>query len=211
MQIQEALSESRMEYDVEDFSRYKQYLNTLTKALDKCFEDQKEYLCCKKGCSYCCERGDYPYSQLEFNYLLLGFFKVEPKERMEIIKRIKKLKEEYSALEDKSKFSYRCPFLGDNGLCSVYEYRGLICRIFGIMTLEENGEYTIPFCQELGLNYSKVYNPNIKNFDYDKVKALGYKNYPRAHKVGLRNIMSKDFFEGEPINFGEEKPLIEWL
>lgn len=201
-----------MDYTIDDFSKYKQYLNTISLALDEYFEDQKEYLCCKKGCSFCCERGSYPYSELEFKYLLLGFFKIETGERIKVIERIRDLKEEYSKYTDsETTFSHRCPFLSENKECLVYDYRGLICRTFGIFTQQHNGEYTIPFCHELGLNYSTVYNPEIKNFDYDKVKELGYKNYPKPYKTNLKNLMSETLFVDEPINFGEMKPLIEWL
>ena len=200
-----------MDYTIEDFSKYKQYLNTISKVLDEYFEHQKEYICCKKGCGYCCERGSYPYTDLEFKYLLLGFFKLDMQEQQSVIKRIKKLKEEYNNCEDKANFTHRCPFLNDDKLCSVYDFRGLICRVFGLITCHEDGSYTLPFCQALGLNYSKVYDSETKTIDTDKIIEYGYKNMPEVHRTNLKRLMSPDFFEGEPIDFGEMKPLIEWL
>jgi len=200
-----------MDYTAEDFMYYKQYLNTISTVLNGYFEHQKDYICCKEGCSHCCETGQYPYSDIEFKYLLLGFFKVEINEQQKIIKRIKTLKEDYRNCKNKKDFSHRCPFLNENGVCTVYEHRGLICRTFGLITLHNDGKYTLPFCYSLGLNYSKVYDGETKKIDYDKVKAFGYKNWPEAHRTNLKTLMSKEMFEGEPLNFGELKPLIEWL
>ncbi len=200
-----------MDYSLEDFSKYKQYLNTIQAVLNRYFDDQKEYLCCKAGCSHCCEHGQYPYTDLEFKYLLLGFFKIEKKEQTKVIQRIQDLKEKYKNFQNKSDFSHRCPFLSDDGTCLVYDYRGLICRTFGLITQHTSGKYTLPFCHSLGLNYSEVYNSETQKIDYEKVKKQGYKNLPNAYRTNLKTLTSKDFFEEEPIIFGELKPLIEWL
>lgn len=200
-----------MDYTVEDFAKYKQYLNTIQEVLDGYFEEQKEYICCKKGCALCCENGAYPYSELEFKYLLLGFFKIEPKEQQEVIKRIQELKKHFAELEEKKGFMYRCPFLSEDKTCTVYDYRGLICRTFGLITQHEDGKYTLPFCSSMGLNYSKVYNDENKKIDYDAVKNLGYKEWPKARKTNLKTLMSEKMFECEPLQFGEIKSMVEWL
>ena len=201
-----------MDYTLEDFFVYKRYLNTIDEVLKRYFEDQKEYIFCKKGCSHCCEIGTYPYTDLEFKYLLLGFFRIPMKEQQKVIKRIQDLKKEYQECEDKKKFEHRCPFLDDDGVCTVYEYRGMICRTFGLITMLDDGGCVIPFCQELGLNYSNVYDPINKRIDMEKVKKLGFKNIPHPRKTSLKTIMSPEMFEGEsPIDFGERKALIEWL
>lgn len=195
----------------EELKLYKQYLNTIQAFLDNCFENQKEYLCCQKGCAHCCKKGAYPYSQLEFDYLMVGFFKMEAKEQQEVIKRIKDLKEEYDKCDNKEKFMYRCPFLNENNICTVYDYRGLICRIFGLLKPNKDGEIIMPFCQSLGLNYSKVYNKEKKMLDDELVKKLGYKNTPKAYDLSFKTLMSKDLFENVEIDFGEIKSLVEWL
>ena len=201
-----------MDYTLEDFFVYKRYLNTIDEVLKGYFEDQKEYIFCKKGCSHCCEIGTYPYTDLEFKYLLLGFFRIPMKEQQKVIKRIQDLKKEYQECEDKKKFEHRCPFLDEDGVCTVYEYRGMICRTFGLITMLDDGGCVIPFCQELGLNYSNVYDPINKRIDMEKVKKLGFKNIPHPRKTSLKTIMSPEMFEGEsPIDFGERKALIEWL
>lgn len=191
--------------DFEKLKLYKQYLNTIQDLLDSYFENQKEYLACKKGCSYCCEKGQYPYSELEFEYLLTGFMGLPDNEKQEIIERIKELKETYNGE------MYKCPFLGKDNACMVYNYRGLICRTFGLLKPDKNGEIIMPFCQSLGLNYSKVYDRERKMLDENLIKNGEYKNTPKAYQIGLKTLMSEDLFEGEPLKFGEIKSLIDWL
>ena len=200
-----------MDYSIEELSEYKKYLNTIDKVLEKYFEHQKEYIFCKKGCSHCCETGQYPYSELEYKYLILGFFKLPREEQEKIIIKIQNLKKEYDNFEDKKEFSHRCPFLNEDGICSVYEYRGVICRSFGLITLLDSGKCVIPFCHGLGLNYSNVYDPVKKGIDFKKVEELKYKNKPHARKTNIKTLMSPDMFVGEPLDFGETKALIEWF
>lgn len=191
--------------DFEKLKRYKQYLNAIQAILDKYFDDQKEYISCKKGCAHCCEKGLYPYSQLEFDYLMLGFFKLEPEEQGKVIQRIQKLKEENNGE------MHRCPFLSDDKVCTVYDYRGLICRTFGLLKPNKDGEIIMPFCQSLGLNYSKVYNREEKCLDMELVEKYGFKKTPKAYNLSFKVLMDKDLFEGEPLDFGEIKSLHEWL
>ena len=200
-----------MEYSINDFSKYKQYLNTIDIVINGYFEDQKEYIFCKKGCAHCCKSGQYPCSELEFRYLQLGFFKIPLKEQLEVIKRIKALKAEYENIEDKKEFKYSCPFLDSNNVCTVYEYRPLICRTFGLLTITPKEKCVIPFCYTLGLNYSNVYDEKTKSIDFEKVKTDGYKNPPNARKTNIGTLTSPEMFEGEPLNFGEIKPLADWI
>ena len=201
-----------MAVDFEKIDLYKRYLNTVQPIIDKYFEEQKEYIKCSKGCSHCCEHGAYPYTEVEFTYLILGLLKLEPVIREEALQRIRDLKEEYSKTEDKKNFMHRCPFLGNDGCCLLYDFRGIICRTFGLIHKDhQNGHVTMSFCHELGLNYAEVYNKETKKLDYDKVKELGYKNIPQAYLLGLKNLMSEELLEGTSLEFGEIKPLIEWL
>ena len=197
-----------------DFDRlklYKQYLNTIQPYLDKYFEDQKEYLSCQKGCSHCCRNGSYPYSNLEFEYLKIGLLKMDLNEQKGVIRRIQKLKADYQKVENKEKYMYECPFINEEGICTVYEYRGIICRVFGLLKTCDDGEIVIPFCQNLGLNYSKVYNKESRKIDNDLVKKFGYKNTPKAYDLSFKTLMREDMFENVKVDFGEIKSLVEWL
>lgn len=200
-----------MDYTVEDLTKYKQYLNTLDQVLTKYFDDQKEFIFCQKGCSHCCEEGTYPLSELEYAYLLLGFFKIPPVEQRKVIQRIQKLKEEYKKTEDKKNFHHRCPFLSEDKVCTVYEHRALICRTFGLLTITSEGKCVVPFCNDLGLNYSNVFNYERRGIDFELVKKLGCKSKPKPYNTNLRTLMSPSMFEGEPIDFGEVKTMMEFL
>ena len=196
--------------NIEKLRLYKSYLNTLQNTLDKYFENQKEYICCKKGCSLCCEKGIYPYSEIEYAYLVLGFFQLDKEKQVEILERIKSLKDEYLKSDKNEKFIHRCPFLDESGSCQVYEYRGIICRTFGLLQMNKDGKITRPFCGDKGLNYSKVFDEDDM-LDLEAVKNLGYKHYPQAFEITLGRLTDKRIFTDEILDFGEEKPLIEWL
>ena len=200
-----------MEYSIEDFTKYKQYLNTIDGVINSYFDEQKEYIFCKKGCAHCCKTGQFPCSELEFRYLQLGFFKIPMKEQQEVIKRIKSLKAEYKSVDDKEEYKYSCPFLDENNSCTIYEYRPLICRTFGLLTITPKGNCVVPFCYSLGLNYSNVYDEESKTIDFEKVKKEGYQKPPYARKTNIGTLTSPEMFEDEPLNFGEIKSLIDWI
>lgn len=184
---------------------YKRFLNTITEILDKRFEEQKEYIHCKKGCSHCCEKGVYPYSKVEAEYLLMGLLTLETSKRQQVIDRIKALKQTLTGEEDFKHFMYRCPLLSENGCCEVYSHRGIICRTFGLLKCEDD-KVVLPFCHSLGLNYSEAYDPQTNSL----VQKPEFKQAPKAYNITLKNLKDKNLFENMP-DFGETKSLIEWL
>ena len=197
--------------DFELLKKYKMYLNTVQSFFDKYFDDQKEYISCKAGCSHCCEKGAYPCTRLEFDYMMLGFFKLDMKVQQGVIKRIQELKEKYSNEENLNKLLYRCPFLDENGSCTIYEFRPLICRTFGLLIVDTEDKLNLPFCHSLGLNYSKVYNPEKHEIDAELVKKHGYKVTPKGYPIHLKILLKKEFLQDNDFDFGEVKSLIEWL
>ena len=93
-----------------DFKEYKLYLDFLGKKLKRFEEKEKHFLFCKEGCSLCCEIGNYPFSQLEFEYLVEGSLSL-PKEVIDVIdKKIFELKEQREKSQEKV-FLHECPFL----------------------------------------------------------------------------------------------------
>ncbi len=51
---------------------YVTYLNFLSGKFTKFFEKQKPFIFCKKGCGKCCKNAEFPYSQIEAEYLMFG-------------------------------------------------------------------------------------------------------------------------------------------
>ena len=187
-----------------DIENFKKFLNSVNEDLDKIFEHQKEYIFCKKGCSYCCKQGDFPMSEIEYKYLMLGFDKFDEATKKEINKNIKKIKEQ------QNKDSYICPFL-INDICSVYEYRPFVCRTFGVLTEDAKGNPTFPFCASLNLNYSQIFDKEKKHLSMDLFEKNNFKIYPKIFRLNNRVIMNLPLAKQLNINFGEAKKMIDFL
>lgn len=181
--------------------RYKKFIKEFDEILHSLFEDQKRYINCKKGCSICCEKGEYPFSQLEFSYLTQGFIDLPDDKKIQVQKNIRRLKKE-KAENKKERFEHKCPFLID-GECCVYKYRGIVCRTFGICYYDDiNGYVRLPDCVHKGLNYSEFYD--------SKNHTLNIQNVP---KVNLRidRVLKSQLAENYKLESGDIRPMIEWF
>lgn len=188
---------------------YIAYLIMLDEKLNRFFASQKPFIFCKAGCSKCCENALYPYSQIEIEYLKMGFNLLPYNIQEQIRNNIEITLENKHKCSEK-KFTYVCPFLINN-LCSVYEFRGIICRTFGLMQIYPKGGQDIPFCADLGLNYSNVYDAKKNIISKEMHKALGVKEEPNAYNVSYEFLTDSDFARGFGFEFGEIKPLIDWF
>ena len=182
---------------------YLLYIAYLTNKLDRFFKEQSPYIFCKKGCSKCCQNGEYPFSKAEFNFIMIGFSKLPQETQNKILKKVELIK------KNKTK-TYECPFLINNE-CSVYDFRGIICRSFGLMSINPNGLSKIPFCAFERLNYSNVIEPETKVISSEKYRQLGDVPEPLAYNVSYDFLTSKNIEENFHINFGEKKALIDWF
>lgn len=195
------------------FHLYEKYLEYIDAKIAEFFTQAEPFVFCKEGCSYCCEKGQYPYSELEFKYLLFGSLDLSPEETSEIdqnIIEIKKLQKE-SKERGEEKFLYRCPFL-INKRCSVYKHRGIICRTHGLaFYLDEIQNFKIPACFEYGLNYSNVVDEDQKLFSREKFEKLGIKQEPLAYNLSLKFLLNCDVAKVLGLNFGENRLLADWL
>ena len=188
---------------------YIRYLDYLTNKLDGFFKNQQPYICCKKGCAKCCKNGNYPFTEIEFRYLMLGFKKLKPELQNVIKNKIQNIFEDRLTFEGEH-FNYECPFL-QNDECLVYDYRGIICRTFGLMYFRDDGSSKIPFCAFEGLNYSKVLDAETKTISEEKYNELGDITEPYAFNVSYNFLTNQDHEFAYSIQFGERKTLIEWL
>ena len=124
---------------------YPKFLRELDKKLATCLLEQKDFIHCKAGCSHCCEKGDYPISDIELEYLMQGFINLESEKKIIVQENFRNMKK-----------GGKCPFLIDK-LCSVYQYRPIICRTHGLAYLMKDGRANVPYCANIGKNYSEVY------------------------------------------------------
>ena len=194
----------------EDIQKYELYLTMLTQQLGAFFEEQAPYIHCKEGCSHCCEKGEYPFSEIEFAYLMIGVRFLPPQIVALIeqnIERIKKDKEHH--ISDKP-FMHACPFL-INKRCSLYNFRGIICRSHGLAFFSKTNKLLVPACVDLGLNYSSVFDYETKTISNEKYKQTGIEQEPLAHNVGLHFLTNNSYTKEVGLDFGEIKPMIDWF
>ncbi|MBQ8886995.1 MAG: YkgJ family cysteine cluster protein [Candidatus Gastranaerophilales bacterium] len=184
------------------------YLNFLQNNLNKFYEQQSPYIACQRGCCLCCKNAQFPFSEMEFNYLIQGSLTLSKEVQNKIEENIAKVIKDKKEFNGET-FKYDCPFLIDN-VCSVYEYRGIVCRTFGL--IEENGDKAkIPFCHEEGLNYSNVVDKEKNTISQEKYLALNEENLPLAYNINYNLLTSKKVEQEFGFKFGDKKPLIDWF
>ena len=127
------------------------FLKSLDERLTEYFDAHKSYINCKAGCSICCEKGDYPLSQAELEYLMQGYITLENETKILIQKNIENMEK-----------GGKCPFLIDKK-CSVYEYRPIVCRVHGLAYMIKKDLVKVPYCVNFGKNYSQVYSDGYIN------------------------------------------------
>lgn len=151
---------------------YAKFLKKIDARLDEYFRTQGEHICCQKGCSLCCEKGDYPISELELRYLMIGFSNLDNELKKTVQNNFLQIQK-----------GGRCPFLIEN-FCSIYSYRPIICRVHGLAYLCKDKLVKVPYCTNCGLNYKEVY------------KGGEFLSEPIQENLDTQNLL-KDFEHGE--------------
>ena len=128
---------------------YIEFLKEFDERLEEYFNSFGDDICCKCGCSDCCEKGDYPLSDIELEYLMHGYMNLEPEVKIQIQDNIKKMEK-----------GGICPFL-INKCCSIYQYRPIVCRVHGLAYFCKDKKVKLPYCVNNGKNFSKNYRDNI--------------------------------------------------
>lgn len=190
-------------------NNYLTYLQFINSKLKKFFEKQKPYIFCKKGCGLCCKNAQFPYSKIEIDYLMIGAWQLDLETKKIIAQNIKKIRNQKSEFNGKM-FKYDCPFLINNE-CSVYQYRGIICRSFGLLNVGTNEKIKVPFCCFKGLNYSNVMEDGGNKISEKKFKNLNAEEEPVAFYTNYEFLTDSDFERGFNFKFGEKRPLIDWF
>lgn len=198
---------------VERIEKYEVYLESIEALLKKYFDKQKDYIFCKSGCSRCCEIGEYPFSQIEFDYAMSAYDNLSSEEKALICSNVERIKLKKSESNEKV-FLHECPFL-INKQCSVYSNRGIICRTHGLMFYleSENGESRnkAPECMNMGLNYSQVYDPETKKISLDMWEKSGIETEPVAYNISLKTLLNTNLAKQLGIEFGESRAIIDWF
>lgn len=139
-------------------SQYKNLLETIDAWFDQCLDRAGEEIVCKRSCTGCC-RGLFDISLLDARLLQEGFLQLELGEQQRVLpkaeKRLAELQQQWPQFnapyilnrlphkewqqmpeEDETP----CPLLSDAGLCLVYEYRPMTCRLHGLPNVDISGE-----------------------------------------------------------------------
>ena len=183
------------------FKTYQKFLYDFDKALKLIFETQKKYIKCKKGCAGCCSKGDYPFSQIEFAYLTQGFINLDNKIKQIVQNNIKELLQQKQNSKEQ-RFEHKCPFLINNECC-VYEYRGIICRTFGVCYYDDKEGYVrLPDCVFDGLNYSEYFDT--------KTNTLNIKDVPMVN-LRIDRVLNSELAKKYNIECGEIRPMLDWI
>jgi len=201
--------------DNSKLGNYLLFLSVIQEKINKFFYNQRAYIFCKQGCSKCCRQSQFPYTEIEFRLLVEGMKILKQDELsliMEKIDAIIQAKNEHLKNNPEQIFEYDCPFLRDDS-CIIYPFRGLVCRCFGLMSHNPEGDKNlkIPFCAYEGLNYSNVLDLETGSISKEKYQALGIENEPTAFNASYASLIDKEFARGFDFEFGEVRPMIEWF
>lgn len=173
---------------------YEKFLKEFDKKLTEYFKEQSKHICCKEGCSGCCEIGDYPFTQLEMMYLMQGYKNLPVMVQNMVRNNLMQIKSNRVSTH----LFYKCPFLINNK-CSVYKYRGITCRTFGLAYVCKDNTVKTPECAHEGLCYSKVING--KEFLAEPVKE----------NLDLLEITNSKLAKKYKLEFGPSRSLIDWF
>lgn len=183
------------------FKNYSEFIKEFDTVLKLLFTSQKKYIKCKKGCANCCSKGEYPYSQMEFAYLTQGFINLPEDKKIIIQNNIKNLIEEKQKNKN-IRFEHKCPFLIENE-CSVYEFRGIICRTFGVCYYDDKEGYVrLPDCVFDGLNYSEYFDKETNILKITDVPMVNLR---------IDRVLESELAKKYKISCGEIRPLLDWI
>lgn len=189
---------------------YEKYLAFIMPKIEKFFDEQAPYIFCQKGCAKCCKNAEFPFSALEISYLFEGIDKLDTDIQNIITNKVKQINAQKDNFNGE-KFLYDCPFLIDD-VCSVYDYRGLVCRTFGLIAAKAGkDDAELPFCYEENLNYSNVVDFEKNVISKEKCENSGYEIEPQGYNVSYEFLTSERMEKEFGINFGDKKPLIDWF
>lgn len=172
----------------EFFERYEAIVNDVDTVFKKFEADMPDLVRCGKGCSDCCYAlfditlAESIYINHKFNEKFSGVERSAIIERADKADRqIHKLKRKvfkatqegrpaHEILLEVAKARVRCPMLGDDDLCSIYENRPITCRLYGVPTSIAGKAHT---CNKAGFKGGEKYPTVNMDIIIDKLIAIG--------------------------------------
>ena len=163
-----------------DLTPYFEQYEALVAKADAAFErvraDFPECVRCRKECADCCY-AIFDLSLIEALYINHRFAeKITEAERETLLEKANRTdrqlarikrdaaraaaegQDEAAVLAHLAELRVRCPLLNDNGLCDLYDYRPITCRLYGIPTAIDGRGHTCGLSGfEPGQSYPTVY------------------------------------------------------
>ena len=183
------------------FKPVREFLELL-REVDRNFREvRKRYpreVCCRKGCTECC-LAPFDLSLVEALYMRKAFHALARRERREIERRLRKYEKDWQTRVPKpatpfvlSTVRLRCPFLNHKSLCTVYEYRPVTCRLYGL-PLEIEGETYV--CPQSGFEPGKTYPTVLFSEVMRRLSEISEKILPRGGglRVSLVGVIRGQF------------------
>jgi Fe-S-cluster containining protein len=112
------------------------------------------------GCEdNCCLTRFFHHTAIEYAYLIFGFTRLDlDRQRLYLARADAYNAEMIRAQQEGRGFSYMCP-VNDGGLCALYEFRPMICRLHGIsneLAPPGRGKIFGTGCGEFEMNFGRV-------------------------------------------------------
>ena len=135
-------------YDADLFKQYEELVNKADQAFQKMGQEYGSCIKCKRQCSDCCN-AIFGLFLIEIAFIQHHFSRLDGMVRQEVIVRADKAAEDLKKIEEKlqaydddpqmksyalSKERLRCPLLDVNQECTLYPFRPITCRVYGIPT-----------------------------------------------------------------------------
>lgn len=200
--------------DTAALSPFMEDLEILFQEMDTAYDavsGQYGFLC--QGCAdNCCETRFYHHTLLEYLYLKAGMQTLPQKVRNDVLARARKVNRKM-AEADASHESVRilCP-LNQGGLCRLYSYRPMICRLHGIAHELQRPDGTIlrqpgcdAFLNQCRKNNKTDYIPFDRTLFYRKMASLEQAlrqeiGYMKKIRLTLSQILTAPDFSSTPVN-----------
>ncbi|WP_319584290.1 YkgJ family cysteine cluster protein [uncultured Pseudodesulfovibrio sp.] len=172
----------------EYFKKYEAIVAEVDAVFNKFETEMPDLVKCGKGCSDCCY-ALFDVTLVEGMYINAKFNeKFSGLERSAILDRADKADREIHKLKRKvfkasqegrpvndillevAKARVRCPMLGDDDLCSIYENRPITCRLYGVPTSIGGEAHT---CNKAGFKGGEKYPTVNMDIILDRLLAIG--------------------------------------
>jgi Fe-S-cluster containining protein len=129
---------------------FEKKLSMLYEKMDNTYDKVSKHYGFKcKGCKdNCCYTLFFHHTHIEYHYLMTGFVKIDLNKQRSAEKNAEKVNEEINSIGNNKRLKQICP-LNIDGLCIIYDYRPMICRLHGISHELQSPQGTIfsPGCE----------------------------------------------------------------